>query len=195
MAPQIAAVIAGNSIAQTWTIAGPLSAGGALSQYAHIHTLPGSEPYRYRVVRAGSRKHEVWNPHVNAPVEAKALRYSFEVDNSDGFFHMKTGGCFNIAGIYNADPTECTVTHETYIMVAGQYQRVDAMSFVGSIISVDYVSSANHAGAAVGQTAVITCEQAGAWDALRRTFTKDDGDIDYFVNHPSYPSSWLIVPV
>lgn len=175
---QLSAIAGGSSIAQTWNILCPIAAGGSPTSITHVHTLPGSEPSRYRVVRAGTRKHEAWNPHVNADINATSLRYSFEVDNSDGFFHLKSGGAFNTAGLYAADPTECLVEHKTYVMslVTKQYEEIASMSFTGNIISVEYVGSSRHGGAVVPKTAVITCEQDGAWAVLRRAFIKDDGD-------------------
>jgi hypothetical protein len=181
---QIASIKNGEGIALTWEIHAPISAGGSLdSQYVYIHSLPTADAgSMHRVVRAGSRKHEVWNPHVNAPVEAKALRYSFEVDNSDGFFHAKAFGCWNLHGAYQADPTECVVVHKTcvYMQATGTYEEIQTMTFTGRIISVEYASSAKHDGSPAPHTAVITCEQDGAWEALRRAFIKDDGDWSRF---------------
>lgn len=192
---QLSAIAGGSSIAQTWNILCPIAAGGSPTSITHVHTLPGSEPSRYRVVRAGTRKHEVWNPHVNADINATSLRYSFEVDNSDGFFHLKSGGAFNTAGLYAADPTECLVEHKTYVMslVTKQHEEIESMSFTGNIISVEYVGSAKTSGTISPATAVITCEQAGAWDALKRPFIKEDGDFDPFTNNAG-TSFWSIAP-
>jgi hypothetical protein len=179
---QIAAIKGGAKIAQQWEIHIPLSAGGSLDyQYVFIH---GVKEYgaMQRVIKAGSRKHVVWNKHVNAPIEAAAVRYSFEVDNSDGFFHTGAGNCWNYTGYYQADPTECAVMHKINIWdsTINSYQEVPSMRFFGKIISVEYVGTARHNGTVAPKTAVITCEQEGAWVALKRAFIKDDGDWERF---------------
>jgi hypothetical protein len=139
----------------------------------------GGSITRNRILRAGSRKHEVWNPSPNVSNTPKAVRYSFTVDNSDGYFYDNTTTNVFKPSTYQADPQECIITHRIYIGIRGNsglwtWSEVSHMAFQGQITDVDYTDGSDPEGDATPVSATITCEQVGAWAALRRNWTVDD---------------------
>jgi hypothetical protein len=200
--PQIAAITSGQPVRQVWTISSPQQA--AHTSYADVVVDEGifaaGALSTSRIIKAGSRKHEVWNPHPQEADKPKALRYSIEAANHDGKFHMRSGSFWNPYGLYDADVSECFLTHQIYIRTsASLWEEVLAMKFSGRVISVDYNggASANRTSSPVAapNVAVITAEQEGAWQILRRTFTRDDGDMDRFVGLDGVEYWWDIAPV
>jgi hypothetical protein len=163
-----------------------------------FHTLTMLEG---RVIRAGKRKHVVWNPHPNVPVKARALQWQFEVANKDNYFDNRTDGIFYYLGIYRCEPQECFVVHKVYVWepVAEAWSEITHMAFTGRVLRIEYDDSAtadkySHIQSAiepvgVADTALITCQQTGVWDALLRTFTKDDGDAE-MVDDPGGLGEW-----
>lgn len=191
---QLEAILAGQPVAQRWTLSVPLDAqhsyfydtvidsgvfnGGAVAQ---------TDASKRRVTRAGSRTHEVWNPSPQDADTPNAVRYTFEVGNEDGyFFQGGSGTAWNPFGLYSARPQECRVTHQLFVWSVTQnaWQEITHMKFVGEIKEVTYdgafsmTTDTNGNRAACPATATITCEQIGAQSALRVRFTEDDADIE-----------------
>lgn len=182
-AAQRAALAAGAPVRQTWEIVVP---GDTLHLFwltypldSGIFPVLGTE--KRRVVRAGRRSHEVWNPSPKVSVTPKAVRYSFVVDNHDGiFYETHPDNVYQIPGLYQAKAQECRIVHRLFVAVPGAYQRsttwseITHMAYTGGIISVRFEDVADAAGNPVPGSATITCEQLGAWSVLRRDWTADD---------------------
>jgi len=172
----------GNTIKQTWAVLSPIASGSTTYiTYTFEQGFNATTPTQAnRVTRAGSRKVAVWNPHPQDKTsKAKAPRYSFEVSNADGRVYPGNGSIWNNFGIYDAAPEECLILHSVLVDLYGDgvsYQQLPHLAYTGRVVSVQYAESADPGGDAAGNLAVITCEQTGAWDTLRRVFTKDDGD-------------------
>ena len=179
----------GAPVRQTWAVLSPINAAHSSfvsykfeDGYNASHDGGGSGSdigVGTRVTRAGSRKIRVWNPHPQETSKVAAPRYSFEVSNGDGYFFMGNPSAWNPIGLYNAEPEECFITHLVKVWddAAGAWSTLSDLSYTGRVIRVQYTPSANPDQTPVGQRAVITCEQSGAWDVLRQTFTKDHADI------------------
>lgn len=182
---QLAALTAGQPVRQTWTVRAPVLADHS----AYTDTViddgiwsPNAAPKR-RVLKAGRRKFEVWNPHPKSTAAPKAVRYSIEVDNSDGLFHRRSGSVWNPFGLYDAAPAECFLLHNlSVLLLSGAWSAISHMAFIGQVINVAYEGSAgmNRTETTPGVTvptvapraATITSEQVGAWAILRETFDK-----------------------
>lgn len=174
---------AGHRIRQQWSIAAPTSAGGTSLVPYQFEVMThgdavGAASDNNRVVRAGSRKVAVWNPHPQESSRASAPRYQIEVRNDDGYFYPGSGSAFNPLGIYNAAPEECFLVHSVSVATdpAGvTYTPIGFLSYTGRIIEVIYTEQSTPDGQPDGSRAVIRTEQAGAWDVLRHVFTEEDG--------------------
>jgi hypothetical protein len=138
-----------------------------------------------RIVRAGSRKPEVWNPHPQDNSKPNAVRYAIEVDNSDGFFHVKVGSVWS-PGTQNIPPSSCFLLHSIYVWipdpVSPAWSPILHMDYTGKVIDVSYSGGGTQAApggrsGARPRTATIITEQVGAEASLRRTFKTDDADI------------------
>ena len=200
---QLAALAAGQPVRQTWTILSPQNAGHSVYSAVVVDDgiFSGGTTTANRVIKAGSRKHTVWNCHPQEASSPTALRYSFEAANHDGAFHMRIGSFWNPYGLYDADVSECFLVHQIYILtLTGLWEEVLSMKFTGRVISADYSGSASALRSASAPipaplVAVVTSEQDGAWQILRRAFTRDDGDMDRFVDVAGTGYYWDIAPV
>lgn len=181
---QRTALAAGAAVRQTWDIVVP---GDTLHLFWQTYALdvgvfPAPGATGRRVTRAGVRRHEVWNPSPKVANVPKAVRYEFQVDNSDGVFYpTHADNVYQIPGLYQAIPQECRIVHRVYVATpSATYPRgttwseITHMQFTGGIVEVRFEDVADSAGNPVPGSAIITCEQLGAWDALRRTWTPDD---------------------
>lgn len=179
-AAQLSAIQGGQPVRQRWWVRIPLSAAHAA--YIDVEFENGLLQSRAsglsRVIDPGKRTHTVWNPHPAEEPKASALRYMFAVDNSDSMFCRGSGRYWNYYGIYAAAPEECFIIHKLYVWddAAGAWSEITHMAFTGRVVDVDYASGARMDGAVAGNEAVITCEQEGAWSALRYVFKPTDGD-------------------
>ena len=193
---QLAAMVSGQPIRQKWTIRTPINA--AHSSYTETVIDDGIFSVgntTARVIKAGSRRHHVWNPHPKMEVQPKAVRYAIEVANGDGLFHRRVGSVWNPFGLYDAAPGECFLLHNLYVWVPDPvtpyWTEITHMAYIGQVVTVDYAGtgSMNRRETGVGTTAIkeapqvatITSEQVGAWPVLRRVFNKTDavtGQVD-----------------
>lgn len=149
------------------------------------------------VIRAGSRKHQVWNPSPNVEVAPKAAIYSFVVKNDNGAFYEGTSNSiFDLSSSFLASPYECLIVHRLYLMkqtASGghTWSELEHMAFTGRIKELIHDDIANSDGEPVGVQTTITCEQVGAWDALRRKWTIDDAtDVEMAYGSVSY--DWTV---
>jgi len=174
------AISAGNRVKQTWKILAPLSAGSTTyvpyTIEAGFNSVAASP--NNRVTRPGSRKVEVWNPHPQVTARARAGRYSFEVRNDDGKIYPGVGSVWNPYSIYDASPQECLVEHTVLVDLygdGGSWSSLAYLQYIGRVVDVVYTETSTPGGTPQGDRAVITCEQAHAWDVLRHTFDRGDG--------------------
>jgi len=187
---QLEALTSGQPVRQSWKIKVPVLADHSAYTETVIDDgiLPAVSSPTKRIIRAGTRKHAVWNPHPKMNVTPKAVRYSIEVDNHDGFFHRRSFSAWNPLGIYAAAVGECFLIHQIYVWVPANsaWEEITHMKFIGQVIDVDYSGSAQMSRTEISpgttratpapNTATITTEQVGADFALRRVFTADDAD-------------------
>ncbi len=186
-ATQIEAIIGGQPIRQVFSIKAPVLADHSAYTTTVIDDgiWPASAGANRRVIKAGKRTHKVWNPHPKLDQRPQAVRYTIEVDNSDGYFHRRSGSAWNPFGLYDAAPAECFLLHDLYVWLASAaaWSAITEMAFVGKVLKVDYSGAASMnrrdlggitAPQHVANVASITTEQVGAWEVLRRVFTKDD---------------------
>ena len=187
-------IIGGQPIRQSWWVKAPVNAAHSTYTTTLIDAgvFPADGSGLVRVIKAGSRKHHVWNPHPKMDVTPKAVRYSIEVANGDGLFHRRSGSVWNPYGVYDAAPAECFLLHSIYVYdPAAGWSKIDHMDFIGQIVSVDYTGSASMTTRSTGtgttapqeapRVAAITSEQVGAWPVLRRIFSKADA-VDHTVD-------------
>jgi len=184
---QLAAFVAGQPVRQTWSIKAPVLADHSAYTTTVIDDgiwSAAAAPKR-RVIKAGRRQHTVWNYHPKASTQPKAVRYTIEVDNSDGLFHRKSGSVWNPFGIYDAEIAECFLIHNiAVLLLSGTWSPITHMDFIGTVVNVSYegssglnkteVSPGVVSPVIVPKSATITSEQVGAWATLRYVFTKDD---------------------
>lgn len=127
------------------------------------------------VTRAGSRTHEVWNPHPMAAPSPAALRWTFECSNADGVCHPGHAASLWSNGAYSAKPQQCYIQHELWVKTASGWTEVTDVRFYGRVIDVSYSMTAAPDKSVRPAVAAITVEQAGAWEHLRRPWTENDG--------------------
>lgn len=202
-AAQRTAIAAGAPIRQVWQIEVP---GDTLHIFwatydldDGIFPIPAADTMR-RVTRAGSRKHTVWNPSPNVLVKPKAVRYQFEVDNSDGiFYETHPDNVYQIVGLYQAKPQECRIYHRLYVGEPGTiynksylWTEITHMKFRGVIRSVRYEDISDSQGNPVPGKAIIVCEQLGAWDALRRKWGVDDARVHDMTDDSTFNFTWTV---
>ena len=197
-AGQLAAFTSGQPVRQVWSIRAPMLADH--SAYTTTVLDDGvfsavADPRR-RVLKAGTRRHKVWNPHPMSDGRPEAVRYAIEVANGDGYFHLKTGSPWNPFGLYDAAPAECFLIHQIYVQEASGWSEITHMRFEGLVLSVEYSGSAamtkrDLGGVAVPQevsnVATITSEQVGVMTVLRKKFDINDADIDR-INYDGVPN-------
>lgn len=173
-------IAAGHRIRQQWSIMAPLTSGGtSYVSYLFDQSLQRETTNNNRVLRAGSRKVKVWNPHPQVNSRASAPRYQIEVRNDDGLVYAGNGSIWNPIGLYDAEPEECLLSHTVAVAQdpAGVvYSVLGFLSYVGRVIEVVYTDQSTPEGTPDGARAVIRTEQAGAWNVLRRVFDKNDGE-------------------
>lgn len=141
-ADTIAAIAAGATTRQTFTIYAPASAGSATLASTLIHDdLAGP----VRVIDAGQYEVEGYNVSMAEPGRLTSGLYSFAVDNSDNLFDIATGGnyWYNGTASYQADPVECFVQHVLKVLVDGTW--TDVLTYYGKVTDVDYDDSARTA--------------------------------------------------
>lgn len=188
-AAQLTAITTGQPVRQVWKVKAPVLADHS----AYTETVIDDGIWAYgsnnsrRVIKAGSRKHKVWNPHPMADERPQAVRYSIECANDDGFFHRRSGSCWNPFGIYDASPSECYLMHSIFVWdaVTKAWLEIEHMRYIGQVVSVEYTGAASMlrsgttaAAVAARGVATITSEQDGAWSVLRHVFNKEDGVTD-----------------
>ncbi len=201
-ATQRAAIQAGAPIRQEWDITVPTSASHAAFETYVLDSGFLSGPNKItRVVQTGSRAVQVWNPSLQVKKVPKAVRYSFTISNEDGKAYTTTpDNIFKIQEAlgYQAEPAQCEITHRVLVMVPDpadyrgySFSEITHMTFTGRIINVRYLDTAKPGRVTGGDgytegsdgttfvpapaTAIITCEQLGAWETLRRVWTLEDG--------------------
>jgi len=185
---QLDAMAGGQPVRQVWTVRGVSYIWPPNIVYQDtviddgVMAGPGS---MRRIVRAGSRKLEVWNPHPQDNSRPSAVRYAIEVDNSDGFFHMKVGSVWS-PSTQNIPPSICFLLHNIYVWIpdpiSPAWSPITHMDYIGKVIDVSYSGGGTQAstGGSSGvrpRTATIITEQVGAEASLRRTFKIADADI------------------
>lgn len=187
-AGQLAALTSGQPVRGVWSIKTPVSADHSSYTTTVIDDGLFSTGNIRRVIKAGQRTHKVWNPHPMEGSRPEAVRYTIEVGNGDGYFHRKSGSPWNPFGLYDAAPSECFLIHQLYVWdrSAATWSPITHMDFIGRVMSVDYTGagslirrevSPGATGPGVApNTATIMSEQVGAWETLRRVFSKDDGN-------------------
>ena len=188
------AIAAGATIRQTWDIQVPFSATHSLyftvpidAGIFSIDEVVAWELVTNRIIKAGSRKHVVFNPSPNVKATPKAVTYSFVVDNSDGhFYEGHPNSFYNIYETYLAVPQECLIVHKIFVAINSSdgvtWSELEHMRFTGRIKELRHEDTADGKGDIIGAKTTITCEQVGAWDALRRLWTIDDSTDVAMVN-------------
>lgn len=183
-ADQRTATLAGRAIRQRWDVLVPIASGSStfITYPMDEGIFPRSDDEPARVIRAGGRKHEVWNPTPAVTNRPKAIRYTFDVDNNDGkFFGPNVNGFFTVPSVYTANPTECLIQHRIYVQTPSSidhawiWSELTHVKYIGEIIDVLYDDIADHSGDPQPAKATIVTEQLGASAALRRVWRKEDG--------------------
>lgn len=179
----------GARIRQTFEIGRPTASGSTTYIYTTVDDGLHAQGGDSRIVRAGRRKHTVWNPHPTDYERPKATRWTFTARNDDGWLY-RNGDAWVIPSVYTATPQECLVRHRVYVYAAGAWSEIGHMAFVGRIVSIRYEDTSDSLGQTQGAVAHITTEQEGAWGVLRYIWTPEDGD-HHAMTHPDYPTSGL----
>lgn len=197
------AITAGAAIRQTWDIVVPFNAAHSIYETVPIDAGIFSmdevvlwELVTNRIIKAGSRKHVVFNPSPNVKATPKAVSYSFVVDNSDGhFYEGHPQSFYNLYETYLAVPQECLIVHKIFVAINSSsgvtWSELTHMRFTGRIKELRHEDTADSKGDIVGAQTTITCEQVGAWDALRRLWTIDDA-IDVAMINGSIDYTWTV---
>ena len=192
------AIGAGATIRQTWDILVP----SADHTVYHTRVIdpgifgePGSEQGS-AVTKAGTRKHVVFNPSPNVKATPKAVSYSFVVDNSIGaFYEESTNSIYWYLAVYHASPQECLIVHKIFVAINSSsgvtWSELTHMRFTGRIKELRHEDTADSKGDIVGAQTTITCEQVGAWDALRRLWTIEDAT-DVAMTNGSIDYTWTV---
>ena len=187
-ATQIALIKAGQPIRQEWLTVSPIdSAHSGFVDFtieAGIYPIKSTENYR-RVIDEGTRTYEVFNPHPRSNNKPKKLRYSFEVDNRDGYFYKGAGNAWNPLSLYDAEPQECRVKHvlSVYDPDTDLWSAFTHMSYEGRVLHVEYVDGKSAAGDIVPVSAIIQTEALAVRGVLDHVYTLDDGD-DELIDDP-----------
>lgn len=186
------ALAAGARIRQTFEIGVPTSSGGGSYVYYDLDEgLHAAEGSAHRVLKAGKRKHEVWNPHPTQSERPRAPRHTIVAANDDGLLYPGvTGSLFTIPSVYTAEPPECLLRHRVYVWAAGAWSEIGHLLFYGRISEVRYEDLAGPDGSPASAVAIITATQRGAWEVLARVWTPEDGD-HHPMTHPDYPTTGL----
>ncbi|RKZ11817.1 hypothetical protein DRQ53_15560 [bacterium] len=166
-APQIAAIGNAPVYRQVWIIHVPRSSGSSTTDNVTIHDDDGGpdtvlDPNQYDV--------EGYNQSLAVPGNLTSGMYRFTVRNSDGKFNASVGSAgqyfYNTTGTYAAMPSECKLSHYSYVRVAGSWSELTMSAHESVIQSVEYDDNK--------KTAVIEVKAASAL-ALEYVFTEDDG--------------------
>jgi hypothetical protein len=139
---------------------------------------------------------KVWNPSLQKSNNPKAVRYSFTVANEDGkFYETAADNFFKYTGVpnYQATPAECKITHKILVQVPDSedtrgytFSEITHMAYTGQIIDIRHLDTGAPGRGVEGSgsngvdflptpaSTIITCEQLGAWESLRRDWTLED---------------------
>jgi len=179
-AAQRTAIQAGNAVRQEWSLFKPdnPSHSSYTEEVIDSGIFPNPDDRLQRVIRAGQRRHVVWNPSPQVSVKPVAIRYVFVCDNSDGRLYENTVGGFFFPLVAH-EPQECYIRHRVSVAIYSSsgttWSEIEHMTFFGSIISLRHEDTGNSKKQIVPATTTITCEQRGGGAAFRRVWTEDDG--------------------
>lgn len=182
-ADQLAAIRAGQPVRQTWDIYVPTSSAHSAYDAVPLDAglyAGGAAQGLTRIVRAGSRKFEAWNPSPMVQNKPKAVRYSFTARNNDRFFY-RAGGAgsawYSPTGSYQAEPQECRVEHTLYVLLlTGVWSELSFLTFIGQVRALHFEDGSDADREPSGKLCTVTTEQVGAWSVLRRPFSVNDAD-------------------
>ena len=172
------AIAAGAAMASVFKLRVPNAAHTVWYEglFDDVHGVDGLP--RARVIRAGRRKHEVWNTHPKLKRNPRAITWTIEVANDDKWWHPGVGTAFRpVVSSYQAPPQECYLTHFVYVDINGTWTEMTDLAYIGEITKLEHKPTVQD-DTPVPTTMLLSTEQAQAWTVLRRTFDADDGDDD-----------------
>ena len=178
------AIAAGNPIRQVWTIKIPIAAGSSTFDSkiidSGIVTGTGGEfkSDNQRVIRAGTRKFQMFNPNPMVKPKAVGTTYAFVVDNHDGYFYHQDDVVWQAttSPFYEAAPQECKIQHFPAVWSGTGWIAIAEWLWTGRIYKPVYNDRARSDANPLGLSATISAESDCAWPALRRDWNKDDSN-------------------
>ena len=125
-----------------WRIHVPRAAGSATFDTVVIHDDDGPGSC---VENAGSREVEATNQSLAEPGRLTRGLYRIAVSNEGGAFYTSSIGnhFYNTTGTYQADPVECRLQHQVYVLAAGAWDELDMVAYTGLIQGVEYDDNQN----------------------------------------------------
>ena len=168
-APQKAAIAAGAPFRQMFTIKVPASSGSSSYTSNVIHNDVGGP---YAVTNPGQRHVEAYNVSFKEPGRLAASQYTIEVQNSSGEFSPYASGhvwnpVWGGGGDYDADPRECLLLHQVYVLVAGAWSEITGIAYTGRVVDIEFDDR--------NKTAEIITEGITA-DILRKMWLESHSD-------------------
>ena len=166
---QKAAIAAGAAIRQVFKLYGPTTDGGSPTVANLLHDDATST---LRVTNAGRRTVEAYNVSMAEPGRLGIASYTIECQNADGMmspYATSTVWSFDIGGGYVrfADPKECLLKHQVYVLVAGAWSEITGVAYICRIVDARYN--------VVAKTCEITSD-AMVKVQLEQSWNEEDGE-------------------
>lgn len=156
--------MAGAPARQRFALYLPGSAGGEPTNLVLLHDDSTST---VRVTNPGRRSSEAYNVSMRDPGRLSLGQYVIECDNTDGRLSQYAADTIWDDGGYLADPKECLLKHQLYVLVAGAWSEITGIAYTGRIVDV------------LHDVAAQTCQiiTAGLVNSyLEAPWTIDDGE-------------------
>ena len=145
----------------------PRSSGSSTTDDFEIHDDDGGP---FLVLNAGKYDVEGYNQSLAHAGNLTSGLFRIEVSNKDGIFNASVGGVgqvfYNTTGSYAAMPSECSLSHETYVRISGSWVELTMVVFEGPIMTVEYDD--NNGTAVIEAAAQVVVK-------LQRQWNTDDG--------------------
>ena len=161
---QKTAIAAGAAIRQVFKLYLPHASGEAATHEVLLHDDAAG---LLRVTNAGRRTVEAYNVSMAEPGRLGIASYTIECDNSDGLLSPYAAVTVWDDSGYLADPKECLLKHQVYVLVAGAWSEITGVAYTGKVGEPRYD--------VVAKTCEITSE-AMVKSQLEQAWSEEDGE-------------------
>jgi len=138
-ADQKTAIAAGAPVRQVFKLYGPTTSGGDPTVEYLLHDDDGGP---LRVTNAGRRTVEAYNVSMKEPGRLGLSSYTIVCHNSDGYLspYKEPLNAWQFETqpdppiVRQAQPRECLLKHQVYVLVAGAWSEITGVAYTGRIL-------------------------------------------------------------